>query len=163
MASVLFIILIFSSTSIPQYYYSMENPGITFITNILLWGILSAVLLEVGLNLLQKSKDITKFDLKRGEMSTIFIIIGFSIIIIIILYIILLISNLIPTIQYFPHQWLSEDALQIDISCLINVLLIYLMLNVSYRVASKLINRGLKLKETNNTTKNDDNKVKTNK
>jgi len=123
----------------------MDNPELTITINIVLWGVFSALLLEMGLNLYQKSKDINKINLKFTDISGITIVIGFIIIIIAIFYMILFLIQYIPAITFFPHQWLSEDGLKLDLSNVFNVLLLYLMLNVIYRVGSRLMGRSLKL------------------
>jgi len=129
----------------------MGSPKLTFIFNLILWSILSALLMEIGLNLYQKSKDIKKINIKYNNINFLQIVIGYILIIFIIIYIILILLHIIPTIEYFPHNWLSEDALHIDLSILFNIILIYLMLNISYRAGSRLIGRVLK--QLNNVLK----------
>ena len=149
-SSILFIVLIFNYASIPQFFYSMDNPQLTVIINIVLWGILSALLLEIGLNFHQKSKDFKKFNTEPIMSVNIIAFIGYILVFTVITFIILFLLQIIPSINYFPHQLLSEDAVPIDLSNLFNLFLIYFMINIIYRSGSRLLGRSIQLSQINN-------------
>jgi hypothetical protein len=69
-----------------------------------------------------------------------------------ILFMILFLLQVI-TVQFFPNMILAVDAFDVDLSILFNVLMLYFMLNIIYRVGSRLIGRSTKLMSENEPKK----------
>ena len=113
--------------------------------NIVLWCIFSGLILEIGLNFWQKSQDITnksKVFIKKGELLT---IIGYLLVISCVLVPILILLRVVPAPQFFPNEYLAINAFDVDVSIIINILLIYFLFNIIYRVGSRIIGRSITL------------------
>lgn len=141
--------------SIPQYFYSIGDPELTFIFNIILWGLFSALILEIGLNLHQKSKDIKNNDFQFAKSGNSLLIIGYVMIFICILFMIFFLLQVV-SVQFFPNMILAVDAFDVDLSILFNLLMLYFMLNIIYRVGSRLIGRSTKLMSKNEPKKGEE-------
>ncbi|MBD3229041.1 MAG: hypothetical protein GF329_12700 [Candidatus Lokiarchaeota archaeon] len=106
----------------------------------------------MGLNLHQKSKDIKKVDKKLLKDKHEFIkysnvgsLAGYSLIIFCFVYMVLFLLEIIPTVQFYPNVIFASGAFEFDLSIIFNILILYFMINVIYRIGSKILGRSLKL------------------
>ena len=138
---------------LPRHYTSQSgSPGfdgqVNVLVNGILWLTLCLILMLIGIEFHFSGKKVMNIQSSGDGLITIrFCLIAGFLACGTFTYIVLILTNVVRPIQFFPHLLFVGEVTLMDFSIAFNTILFILLISILYRVAYKLIKYGFKIGE----------------